>query len=89
MRPRVRRGLILPRDSSLLRRFHGVDDGFIYLTWPVLLEANKERSGDGKVVESVRAGSRDIRNASIRVLVRNSRSGLSLWLTEVPPQPKL
>jgi hypothetical protein len=75
----------LPRDSSLLRWFHRVDDRFIHLAWPALLEVNKERSGNGKVVESVRAESRDIRNAGIRVLVRNPQSVSSLWLTKIPP----
>ena len=74
----IRRGLIRPRNSPLLRWFHRIDDGFVYFTWPVLLETDEERPGDGKVVESVRTGSRDIRNASVRVLVRDSRSDSSL-----------
>ena len=82
-------GLTQPPGSPLLRWFHRIDDGFVYPTWSVILEADKGRSGNGEVVESVRARPCDIRNASIRVLVRNSRSDSSLWLTEVSPQPEL
>lgn len=58
-----------PYDSSLLRRLHRVDDGFVHPAWPVLLEANKERSKNKQGAESVRARSCDIWNASIRILV--------------------
>lgn len=59
-----------PHDSSFLRWLHRVDDGFVYPTRPLLLEANEERSGDREDVEPVRAGSRNIWNVGIRILVR-------------------
>lgn len=74
-----------PYDSSLVRRLHRVYDCFVYPTRPILLEANKERSGDREVVKSFRAGSRHIRDAGVRILVRKFCSDWKARLTEASP----
>jgi hypothetical protein len=77
------------RDSSFLRRLHRVDDGLVYPTWPILLETNKERSGNKQDVKSVGPGSRNIWNAGIRILVRNFYLCSNLQLKKIFPQSEL
>ena len=72
-----------PHNSSLLRRLHRVDHGFLYTPGPVFLEAHKERPGDRQDVESVRARPRNIWNASIRILVRKFYFGFERFVVDL------